>query len=150
PSAEAAAEVTEFVRSHVFNLSGDPRDAVYRPLLNHQSPVNLSTFAEVHAATCREKAYVLHLALTESGVPNRLAYARMKVVTDNSIDHAFVVYHHGPDLMIADAALSTLNGETIVKAASKGPLVSLNPFPRYWLPKVENHALANVSYEEFA
>lgn len=134
-----ANEIADQLQAHLLQAAmvQNSSDPAYLKILKNtdsEGRVPLSAFIRARAGSCREKSYVMHLAMAEAGVINRVAYVRMNAVVENANDHSFVIYLDDQTLRIADATGNVLHGKSVHEVTANGRILSLNLFPRVWKP----------------
>lgn len=154
-ASSIADELRKYIRQNVFTANSNSASyQIALKLTGFDGAVPLSVFVGRKAASCRENSYVMHLAMTEAGVTNRVVYSRIDEVVENANDHSFVTYLNGKVLTIADGTnYGALHGVSVESAVSRGKLLSLNLFPRVWRPlktrSAGRAALSKMSYTQF-
>ena len=132
----AVREIRRYLNQHIF--IHDASTETYTSIIASHKKDNLallSEFMRSKSGSCRENAYILHLALKEAGVMNKLAYIKIPMIISNSNDHAIIVYRQGGVWRSVDAASDAYNDSPLDTLLSQGKISQLNLFPQVWLPK---------------
>jgi len=144
---EIADRLSLFIKKEVF-LEGSTSTG-YTQLIAKNRPILLSEYVASQVASCREHAYLLHMALSEAGVRNRLAYARTRYAIEGSTDHAFVIYQDGENYFLADSTnYKYFDGKSLIELLSHGDIIKTYFFPKYWNP-VHNLSAINIKIKSF-
>ncbi len=131
---QKAKLIRDFIVENVFPDRGKSEKyfELNRQYRNLGKPIPLSLLIECRSGVCRENSFVMHLALTEAGVPNKIVYLRAK---EPDIDHGFVLFRSNGKLYISDSFYGAFNAKEVTTVVSNGQITKMNLFPKFHIPK---------------